>query len=73
MDKKKYLIRIRQPDGSWVIDEERTFTKREAEKLMQFNRIIGGISSQLWSYDEWMGKHSKSAPLEANTIEASHE
>jgi hypothetical protein len=56
---------MRQPDGTWTIDTDVSYTKREAEKLMQVNRLIFGISSQLWPRDEWMKKHNAPTKGEA--------
>lgn len=55
----EYLIRARDYDGNWHIDRDEVFTKREAEKLRQFNRIMGGILSQLWRKDEWVKLHPR--------------
>jgi hypothetical protein len=43
---KLYTSAIRQPDGSWSRDGVPT-TLREAKKSAQFNRIIGGIQTQI--------------------------
>lgn len=58
---KMYLMRVRYPSEEWIVNEDEVFTKREAEKHRQFIHVMGGVRSQLWPYEEWMTKHSKSA------------
>jgi hypothetical protein len=49
---KEYVLRVRQPDGSWFIDTTDRVPLREAKKLAQFNRCMGGIMCQIWSAEE---------------------
>lgn len=41
-----YTSIIRQPDGTWVRDDMPTSLK-EAKKTAQFNRVLGGILTQI--------------------------
>lgn len=43
---KLYTSLIRQPDGTWQRDPMPT-SLREAKKSAQFNRILGGIQTQI--------------------------
>lgn len=45
--KKLYISRIRQPDGSWIWDEEAR-TLCETKRLATINRCMAGISTQVW-------------------------
>ena len=47
-----YVLRTRQPNGDWVIDLDNAMSKKEANKLSSFGRIIGGMVSQIWPLDE---------------------
>jgi hypothetical protein len=49
---KRVVILTRQEDGSWTPSDE-DYTPREAEKLIQFARIIGGIQSRTFPVDEY--------------------
>lgn len=49
---KEYVLRVQQPDGSWVFDLDIRYSKREANKKAQISRIIGGILCQVWPFEE---------------------
>lgn len=56
---------LRQPDGSWVRDPMPT-TLREAKKSAQFNRCLGGISTQIVEANaeetqNWMDEYGESS------------
>ena len=48
-----YILRTRNPDdGFWAWHMDEPMSLKEANKLAQFNRIMGGIISQVWKEDE---------------------
>lgn len=49
---KEYVLRVQQPDGSWVFDLDIRYSKREAKKAAALSRIIGGILCQVWCAEE---------------------
>lgn len=59
---KSYVLRVRQPDGSWEFDFDNPMPKGEANKASQMNRIIGGILCQVWDEEEAWSVFRKSAP-----------
>jgi hypothetical protein len=52
MPKPLYVLRVRQPDGSWVFDMDRQMTKREATRESARNRIWLGVLCQVWNQQE---------------------
>jgi hypothetical protein len=50
--KKQYVLRVRQPDGSWSFDMDTPMSKREAEFEAKRNRILLGALCQVWTQDE---------------------
>jgi hypothetical protein len=56
---KMFILRVRQPDGTWVFDMDKQMTRREAEKAAKVNRIIGGLLCQVWTADEAAGLLSR--------------
>ena len=55
---------LRQPNGTWVRDPMPT-TLREAKKSAQFNRCLGGISTQIMEANaeeiqNWMDEYGES-------------
>jgi len=51
MSGAKYVVRVRQADGSWRHDGE-LLSKRDAEKAAAVCRIIGGWATNLWPAKE---------------------
>jgi hypothetical protein len=47
-----YVLRVRQPDGSWEFDLESPMTKRDAEYEAKRNRILLGVLCQVWKESE---------------------
>jgi hypothetical protein len=48
----QYVLRTRQPDGSWKFDMDTPMSKREAEHSQRVGRIAGGMISQIWTEKE---------------------
>jgi hypothetical protein len=52
MTAQEYIIRTRHSDGNWSFDLDNIYTRKEAKRLMQQTRVLGGVTSQLWPADE---------------------
>lgn len=60
-----YVLRVRQPDGSWEFDDE-TMTKKEAEYAAKLNRILLGTLCQVWTEREAANVRAAAAGLEGD-------
>ena len=49
---KNYVLRVRQPDGSWKFYMDNPMPLREAKRNEKINRIIGGTLCQIWPEEE---------------------
>lgn len=50
--RKLYVLRIRQPDGSWLFDMDSPMPKKEADYEAKRNRILLGVLCQVWTEKE---------------------
>lgn len=48
---KKYITRLNVSPGRWAVDPEPR-TLRETKHLAKINRVIGGMTSQIWPEEE---------------------
>jgi hypothetical protein len=47
-----YVLRVRQPDGSWQFDMDNPMTKKQADHEAKLNRICAGVLCQVWTEKE---------------------
>ena len=56
---KRVYILTRQQDGSWALEGDTEYTEREAQKIIQVGRILGGLQSRTFPVGEYQRLHPK--------------
>lgn len=52
MKNTEFILRTRNADGKWEFDFDTVMTKQQAESAATLNRLLGGLSSQIWNKSE---------------------